>query len=153
VEFDVVFDDHAPLEIADVIGLSRGKIKFFHCKKQQGSTPRCSIDDIYEVNGQAVKSINWGNRKTLLQQMIDRADHQAVASKIKKGTLEDIKDILISFENPSLPVEIVIVAHGLKSNNFTVNQAQAFQRISTLLSSSHSFLKNVSACSLKVMCS
>src|SRR5690606_36737562 len=57
--YDVVFYDHGSLEIADVIGFKKGKVQFFHCKKQSGEVPNCSINDNYEVAGQATKSVNW----------------------------------------------------------------------------------------------
>ncbi len=152
-EFDAVFYDHASLEIADVIGLSNGRIKFYHCKKQDGDAPRCTVDDIYEVNGQATKSVQWANRRLLLQQLIDRADKNNSAAKIRKGTLNQIKQILESFDNPSLPVEIVIVHPGLKTQNLAVGQQGAYERIKTLLSASDTYMKDVSSCKLSVMCS
>jgi len=92
-DYDVVFYDHGSLEIADVIGMKEGKVKFWHCKKQTGDQPNCSIEDMYEVCGQAVKSVNWANRKLLLTQMIDRADRNNSNSKIRKGTLADAKRV------------------------------------------------------------
>jgi len=152
-EFDAVFYDHASLEIADIIGFKQGKIKFYHCKKQDGNTPRCTVDDIYEVNGQAVKSVNWANRRLLIKQIYDRADQNKSNSKVKKGTIELIKQILESFDNPIIPIEIVIVLPGLKTTGLTAGQNNALNRIKTLLSSSDSYLKDVSSCSLSVICS
>jgi superfamily II DNA or RNA helicase len=152
-DYDVVFYDHGSLEIADVIGLKKGKIQFWHCKKQSGSEPNCSIDDIYEVCGQAVKSVNWANRGLLLKQIYERADQNDSSAKIKKGTLSQIKTILDSFDNPIIPVEITIVQPGLKSTNQTTNQKAAYERIKLLLSGAESFLKDVSSCQLSIMCS
>jgi hypothetical protein len=152
-EYDVVFYDHGSLEIADVIGMKAGKIQFWHCKKQSGQEPNCSIDDIYEVCGQAVKSVNWANRGLLKKQMYDRADQNDSHSKIKKGNLQQIKTILDSFDNPIIPVEITIVQPGLKTNNLSTNQVAAFERIKLLLSAAESFLKDVSSCKLSVLCS
>jgi superfamily II DNA or RNA helicase len=152
-EFDVVFYDHASLEIADVIGLKNGLIRFYHCKKQDSDNPRCHVEDMYEVIGQATKSVNWSNRKLLVHQLIKRADKNGIASKLKKGDLADINRILESFINPSLPVEIVIVQPGLKSSGHSANQIEAFHRINYLLSGAYEYLDSVSACTLRVMCS
>ncbi len=152
-EFDVVFYDHAALEIADIIGIKEGKVKFYHCKKQDGANPRCTVDDIYEVSGQAVKSVHWSNRKLLLNQICDRADQNNSSTKIKKGNLGQIRTLLEAFDNPIIPVEIVIVQPGLKTRNLTGTQRNAFERVKTLLSGAETFLKDVSQCTLSVMCS
>ncbi|WP_231490345.1 DEAD/DEAH box helicase [Pedobacter sp. Leaf170] len=152
-EFDVVFYDHGSLEIADVIGLRKDKVQFWHCKKQSGDQPNCSIEDMYEVCGQAIKSVNWANRKLLLKQMIERADRNNSGSKLRKGTLSDAKMILEGFDNPVIPVEITIVQPGLKTAGLTTTQQAAFERIKVLLSGAETFLKDVSNCELSIMSS
>ncbi|CAM4412490.1 Superfamily II DNA or RNA helicase [Pedobacter westerhofensis] len=152
-DYDVVFYDHGSLEIADVIGLKKGKVQFWHCKKQAGDEPNCNVDDIYDVCGQAVKSVNWANRNLLIKQLYDRADRNKSNSKIKKGNLIDLKAILDSFDNPVIPVEITIVQPGLKTQSLSTKQRQAFDRIKVVLSGAESFLKDVSGCSLSIMCS
>ncbi|WP_461137400.1 DEAD/DEAH box helicase, partial [Spirosoma terrae] len=153
VEFDAVFYDHGSLEIADVIGLRKDRIQFYHCKKQTGDTPSCNVDDIYEVCGQAVKSVHWAHRKLLIKQIYERAEQNDSHNKIKKGTLQQIKDILDSFDNPIVPVEITVVQPGLKTINLSGQQKPAFERIKILLSGAESFLKDVSSCKLSVICS
>lgn len=152
-EFEVVFYDHGALEIADVIGFKKGKVQFWHCKKQTDESPRCSVDDIYEVCGQAVKSVHWAHRGLLIKQICDRADNNNSNAKLRKGTLEVIREILESFENPIIPVEITIVQPGLKTKNLHATQYAAFERVKLLLSGAESFLKDVSSCELTIMCS
>lgn len=152
-DYDVVFYDHGSLEIADVIGLRDGKAQFWHCKKQGGDEPICSIEDLYEVCGQAVKSVNWANRSLLIKQLCDRADNNNSSAKLRKGTLQEARTILDSFDNPIVPVEITIVQPGLKTKSLTTNQQAAFERIKLLLSGAESFLQDVSSCQLSVMCS
>lgn len=152
-EYDVVFYDHGSLEIADVIGLKKDKVQFWHCKKQSDDVPSCNVDDIYEVCGQAVKSVNWANRSLLLKQIYGRADRNKSKTKIKKGSLTEIKAILDSFDNPTIPIEITIVQPGLKTHSLTTTQSQALDRIKILFSGAESFLKDVSGCSLSVLCS
>lgn len=152
-EFDVVYYDHASLEIADVVCMNEGKVRFYHCKKQHSDNPRCDVSDMYEVIGQAVKSAQWSVRKLLMQQLVARADRNGVPAKIRKGSIERIRAILASFDSPVLPIEIIIVQPGLKSTNHIANQADAFNRINILLSGAAEFLKAVGHCDLKVMCS
>ena len=152
-DFDVVFYDHGSLEIADVIGFREGKVQFFHCKSQTGAEPSCNVTDIYEVAGQAVKSVNWAHRKLLQKQICERADQNNSHHKLKKGSLDDIKGILDKFESPIIPVEITIVQPGLKTQNLLAVQQNAFQRIKVLLSGAETFLKDVSSCELTVWAS
>ncbi|MDX3915375.1 MAG: DEAD/DEAH box helicase family protein [Pseudosphingobacterium sp.] len=152
-EFDVVFYDHGSLEIADVIGFKENKVQFFHCKKQDGNLPSTNVTDIYEVCGQAVKSVNWAHRKLLLKQICERADKNNSHQKLKKGTLDQIKIILNKFETPIIPVEITIVQPGLKTQNLSTSQQSAFERVKILLSGADAFLKDVSSCKLTVLSS
>jgi superfamily II DNA or RNA helicase len=152
-EFDVVFYDHGSLEIADVIGISAQKVQFYHCKKQDGDSPRVSVDDIYEVAGQAVKSGNWAHRKLLIKQLYDRADQNDTSTRLKKGTLAEIKNILDTYDNPIIPVVITIVQPGLKTSNLNAQQESAFARVKTLLSGADTFLQDISQCKLHVLCS
>jgi len=152
-DFDVVFYDHGSLEIADVVGFREGKVQFFHCKSQTGNEPSCNVTDIYEVSGQAVKSVNWAHRKLLLKQICERADQNNSHHKLKKGSLDDIKIILNKFETPIIPVEITIVQPGLKTQNLLAVQQNAFERIKILLSGADTYLKDVSSCELTVWAS
>lgn len=60
--YQIVFDDDAPGECADVVGLaiSEGKliVDLFHCKHTKAK-PGNRIKDLYEVCGQAQRSIKW----------------------------------------------------------------------------------------------
>ena len=66
--YAVIFDDDGKGEAADVvtIGLVGDQtapesieVGFFHCKYSQTSTPGRRIQDLYEVCGQAQKSVSW----------------------------------------------------------------------------------------------
>ena len=151
--YDVVYYDHDSLEIADVIAIKPGGIKFYHCKKQSGVEPQCSIEDIYEVCGQAVKSTIWTNKKLLLKQLVDRNKGQQTGGRVKQGTLDQAAAILSGLNHPTLPIEIVIVHPGLKSMNHRGTQRAAFERISLLFSGAESYMSSISRSTLSVMCS
>jgi len=152
-EFEVVYYDHASLEVADVLAFKPGKIRFYHCKKQDGDNPRCSVDDIYEVCGQAVKSAVWTNRKLLQRQLIQRNSNGDTGGRVKKGSLTRIRELLDEFESSNLPVEIVIVHPGLKTSGFISNQAYSYERIKMLLSGAFTYLESIGTSTLSVMSS
>lgn len=68
-DYDVIFDDDDSGESADVVTikveeLERGHIinvEFYHCKFSAEETAGARIKDLYEVCGQAQKSVHWGN--------------------------------------------------------------------------------------------
>jgi hypothetical protein len=53
--------------------------------------------------------------------------------RVKKGSSTFIKDILDTYENPNLPIEIVGVHPSRKISNFRGNQADSFEQIRFLL--------------------
>lgn len=62
--------DHSTGEIADFITVkekdNKFKLSLFYVKSKETVNYNSSIGDIYEVNGQAVKSIIWLKRKSVL---------------------------------------------------------------------------------------
>ncbi|HEX8327281.1 MAG TPA: DEAD/DEAH box helicase family protein [Hymenobacter sp.] len=150
-DYDVVYYDHASLEVADILAFRHDSIKFFHCKKQSGDEPRCSVDDLYEVCGQAVKSAVWTNKKLLLNRLIYRNKEGDTGDRVRKGSLDKLRDILTGINNPNLTVDIVIVQPGLKTTNHSGTQIEAYQRIKKLLSGAHAYLQTVGSCTLSVL--
>jgi hypothetical protein len=67
-DYTMIVDDDGKGEAADVVAIrllgdaaapSRIDVEFYHCKYSQESTPGRRIEDLYEVCGQAQKSISW----------------------------------------------------------------------------------------------
>ena len=66
--YHVIVDDHGKGEAADIVAIrldgdtaapSCIDVEFYHCKKSLEPTPGSRIDDLYDVCGQAQKSIIW----------------------------------------------------------------------------------------------
>jgi len=150
-DYEVVYYDHASLEVADILAFRSDSIKFFHCKKQSGDVPRCSVDDIYEVCGQAVKSAVWTNKKILINRLVYRNNEGETGNRVRKGSLDKLRDIITGISNPNLTVDIVIVHPGLKTTNHSGPQVEAYQRIKKLFSGAHAYLQTVGSCTLSVL--
>ena len=67
-DYDIIFDDDGKGEAADVVTISRDddrnnpssiEVEFYHCKFSIDAQPGQRIKDLYEVCGQAQKSISW----------------------------------------------------------------------------------------------
>ena len=60
---EVLIYDHGTQEIADFVGIqdlgSEVLIRLYHCKGSTSVNPGSRVDDMYEVIGQGIKSMNW----------------------------------------------------------------------------------------------
>lgn len=83
--FDVLLDDDGTGEIADLVGLrvheGRLIVTLVHCKYSAAATPGARVDDLYEVCGQAVRSIRRRKRTGIMLELLS----QRAGSKIQRG--------------------------------------------------------------------
>ena len=72
--FDVLVDDDGTGEIADLVGLRIGGRELFvtliHCKYSSAATAGARVEDLYEVSGQAVRSIGRRRRTPLMLSLL-----------------------------------------------------------------------------------
>lgn len=80
----VIFSDHRTEEIADFIVIDRPspnskiEVHFFHCKASSEAKPGLRLGDLYEVLGQAQKSIRWIHNPQLFGVIRERLKKQGV---------------------------------------------------------------------------
>ncbi len=102
-DYDFIFDDDGSGEVADIVAIKNISdtelvIHLYHCKycsKTGGvAKPGARVDDIYQVVGQAVKSIRWfSNKEQLILRLMEREKGRlakGLASRIDKGKYEDL---------------------------------------------------------------
>lgn len=102
---------------------------FYHCKYSDGIKPGARVKDLYEVCGQAEKSIIWNdNIIELIDRMIDRENARRKnhsISRFEKGnlnTLNTIKKMVRSgFETR---LNISIVQPGVSKSKLTESMKQ-----------------------------
>lgn len=86
--YKYIIYDHGSGEMADYITISETNnelvVEFYHVKKMNGTSYNNNVGDVYEVSGQAIKSVTWFATKGKL---IDKfkSRHKAVHCIIKKG--------------------------------------------------------------------
>ena len=72
--FDVLVDDDGAGEIADLVGLRVSDrellVTLIHCKYSSSATPGARVGDLYEVSGQAVRSIGRRRRTPLMLSLL-----------------------------------------------------------------------------------
>jgi hypothetical protein len=97
-KYGVIFDDDDTHEAADVVAMAQTEhdlvVHLFHCKYSQKSTPGGRVKDLYEVCGQAQKSVQWrahvdGLLKHLIQRDIDRVNRKSV-SRFEVGSRKTV---------------------------------------------------------------
>lgn len=132
---DIIFDDDGAGEIADVVSvkidMERQKIVFhlYHCKYSQGKRPGARVSDLYEVCGQAEKSIMWNdNVLSIVQRMIERENvrqRNYGETRFERGDLQILhklkKMIKSGFETE---FEISIVQPGVSILEITSSMKQ-----------------------------
>ncbi len=132
---DIIFDDDGSGEIADVIGIKiddvNRKIFFhlYHCKFSDGDLPGGRVKDLYEVCGQAEKSIMWNdNSLDFIKRMIERENKRQKDyddTRIEKGdlqTLHMLRRMLTSGFKTEF--EISIVQPGVSIQKITASMKQ-----------------------------
>lgn len=137
-DYAIVFDDDGAGEAADIVAVkiedgARGRaivVEFYHCKYSKQEAGK-RIKDLYEVCGQAQKSIQWmanEDKKTELFTHLLRRDAKRKArrekSRIEIG--DSAKLVAVREMSRTLPVKlgIFIVQPGLSRSNATTEQLE-----------------------------
>lgn len=112
----VVYDDGSG-EVADFISIDESvlEVRFtlYHAKGSHGAKPGERVADVYEVCGQAVKSIRWTlSAERLLRRLLDRSKDRE-AEWLIAGTRADLSDLQESVTHKRVLFEIVIVQPGI----------------------------------------
>jgi len=126
-ENEYVIYDHGNGEIADYISVKKDDMKqyivsLYHAKAMNGSEYNNSVNDVYEVCGQAVKSLMWfKNRATLIDKIYNRNLHGHCI--MKRGNLSELIKVL---KNSTFRVmgKIYIVQPGLSKSRTMSDKVQ-----------------------------
>lgn len=145
-DFDVVIYDQGSGEIADLVAMNGGEapqIVLYHCKATKAS-PGDRVEDMYEVCGQAIKSIIWAS-KAQLYKKIDKA---RASRTWVKGSKDHALAILNSFQSAALPLEIVVVQPGLAYGTGPLSR-----KMGDLLAAVENHLQTHAEANFRVICS
>jgi hypothetical protein len=150
-EWDIVIDDDGSGELADIVALrveqSELIVRLVHCKYSHGDAPGARVADLYEVCGQAQKSIMWrrSDLRPFFKTLEDRARKKSARTGVNPFEVGDIKK-LYEIQDRSLVLrrrmEMTIVQPGLLASKATTQQLD-------LLASTQAYLQST----LTVICS
>ena len=152
-DYCLIFDDDGAGEIADIVAVIDGSDKivfqFYHCKYSHSDTPGARVNDLYEVCGQAEKSVKWCQDKpSILARLRKRESSRANdgGTRFEIGDLRKLKEIKNKMRVRPVEVEIYIVQPGLSASAITDD-------IKRLLGGTASYLMDTFSIDLKVICS
>ena len=134
-EYDFIFDDDGAGEIADIVAIkniddTKLVIDLFHCKycsKKSGvATPGARIDDVYQVVGQAEKSVKWfADKEKLILRLMEREKDRLKkqkASRIDKGNLDDLIHLSKVARYADFQIGIAIVQPAISKTKMSDDQ-------------------------------
>jgi len=136
-QYDIIYDDDGAGESADVVGIKVTKedarviiaVDFYHLKYSQETDAGARVGDLYEVCGQAQKSISWLQnqlRQTELFVHLLRRDpkiRKGVAlSRYQTGDREMMATVRNQSRTAALKLRVFIVQPGLSKTKVSSEQ-------------------------------
>lgn len=153
-DYSIVFDDDDAGEIADIIAIKESEndiiFEFYHCKYSHGDLPGSRVSDLYEVCGQAEKSVIWKQDtrdivKRMRKREIQRMEKGSV-SRFELGDLEKLKEIENKLRVYGSKLEINIVQPGVDHTKITSDMDR-------ILVSTQSYLLETYGIRMNLLCS
>lgn len=139
-DYVMIVDDDSKGEAADIVAIrlagdhatpSSIDVEFYHCKYSQEATPGQRIKDLYEVCGQAQKSISWMSspekRTDVFTHLLRREAHRQEAgasSRFEVGNGELLLTIREMSHLCPVTLKIYIVQPGVSKANATRDQLE-----------------------------
>lgn len=137
VGYDYLIYDHGTGEVADYIGISitasEINIHFYHVKAMKGKTYNNSVNDIYDVVGQSIKSIIWLKTKSVFRTKIISRNKSGYCKFILGDYNELVNDLQT---NKVLKAKIIAVQPSVKFNH------KMRDKIAELLAATNHYIKH-----------
>lgn len=154
-DYDVIFNDDGPGEAADIIALKKESdesvtLTLVHCKYSKGKSPGGRINDLYDVCGQAQKSIKWKHRP--LRELRDHIKRRELSwlkkgkSRFRTGSNANFRILERYARKKGLKLKIIIVQPGLSKSKLN-------EDIKRLLGTTEQYLSKTSEANLTIYCS
>ena len=151
-EFTFIIDDDDTGESADIVAIEEGAttiiVHFWHCKYTD-PTPGVRASDLYEVCGQAQKSVKWTwSLNTLITHLMDREATKLHGrpTRFAKGTIHDLATLRKSSRRKFVEFRVGIVQPGVQKDQIPPEHL-------AILGATNSFLQIVTGHPLTVFCS
>lgn len=153
-DWDIILDDDSAYETADIVALKATdgvlRVHLTHCKFSSEETGGARIGDLYEVCGQAMKSVVWRNKLLSMMENLRRREQNRQTDKgfsgFIKGDGAKLLSILDSVHRMKrVDFTIAISQPGLSADKVSDDQLQ-------LLASTHSHVRDFTSGTFEVYC-
>jgi superfamily II DNA or RNA helicase len=102
-DWTVVLDDDGTGEVADVVAMrpdgDKLVVHLVHCKFVSGGNPRAQVEDLYQVCGQAQKSVRWRRTIPTLFEYLRRRERQRLVRTGQSGFIKGDAAALYGLED------------------------------------------------------
>ena len=137
----VLFDDDNSGEIADIIAIRIEKevvdFEFYHCKYSHGEKAGHRVSDLYEVCGQAEKSVEWKQDMISAVDRMIRRENKRIndekTSRFEVGDFEVLGEIKNRLKMYPATLKIFIVQPGVAGDVITDDMNQVLMASKTYL--------------------
>ena len=152
--YEIIFDDDNAGEIADIVAIKEKEneinFEFYHCKFAHGAKPGSRVADLYEVCGQAEKSVLWKqNMCEVIERMKYRENRRIKlngVSRFEKGDLHKLSTIRNKLRFLPVNLDIFIVQPGVSASSITEDMHQ-------ILCGTQAYLLDTFGITLRMICS
>ncbi len=120
-DFDIIFDDDGTGEFADIIAIKVREtvveVLLCHCKYASSDVGAARLKDVYEVAGQALKSVQFCHKpKRFIRNMINRERRRlerGQPTRFEVGTLTLLKQLYARWDQYRFEYRVWIVQPGV----------------------------------------
>lgn len=147
---DILFYDHDTGEIADFVAMFRCeeqvKIQLYHAKKAASDSPGRDITQLYDVTGQAVKSVRWLKYQFIFDRLKQRHEQ-----KTERLCIGDLEDFTTTFDEHPLPLsfEVIIVQPGISQEKLEPNTDET-RAVKELLAATKDYIQRAGDATLYI---
>ncbi|MCL5265979.1 MAG: DEAD/DEAH box helicase family protein [Chloroflexi bacterium] len=132
--YNIIFDDDNPGEAADIVAIrddgTSVVVDFYHCKFSSKDYAGGRIEDLYEVCGQAQKSIRWMEEPQSLFSHMQRREPKKeeggtrTATRFEKGNPDILRMLANKAESCQIRLSIFVVQPGLSRQKASSDQLE-----------------------------
>lgn len=143
----LLFDDDGAGEMADVIAMydleHEVLVRLYHCKYSSQDTAGVRITDVYEICGQAQKSVKWaGSKHTLVGHIKKREKNRLKSgrnSRYETGGMAELNTFLALAKQKKVRFEVILAHPGISYAGLSANSETA-QNMLRLLAATSAYL-------------
>lgn len=125
-DFAVVFDDDGAGEAADVVAIRESpssiEVEFWHCKFSAEQLAGARIEDLYELCGQAQRSVRWMQHPTELFVHLMRRETMRTQTRFEVGNEDDLERIIEKSRLCPVTLRVVVVQPGVSKRTVSDEQ-------------------------------